>query len=98
MATKRTKGPRGPKGEQGRMGPRGPRGYKGAKGSIGKRGPKSATKIDPTVGRLAAQMEAVLKELHVQLTRIGQIQAQLDRFASGRAPGRARRRMGGTIQ
>ena len=81
------------------MGVRGPRGRKGAKGATGKRGPRgAAARADPVVSKLATQMEAVLKELHVQLTRIGQIQAQLDRFASGRGPERSRKARRGTVQ
>jgi len=38
------------------------------------------------VKKLAAQIEEILKELQVQLTRIAQIQSQLDRLASGQPP------------
>ena len=35
---------------------------------------------------LAAQVAEVVKELQLQLTRIAQIQAQLDRLATGEPP------------
>ena len=60
-------------------GPRGPRGKTGRPGPPGKAG-------NGTVALLAAQMEQIVKELHTQLIRIGQIQAQLDQLASGQAP------------
>ena len=57
-------------------GPRGPRGKRGERGPQGRSG-------DGAVSRLAAQMEQVVKELQIQLTRIAQIQAQLDHLAMG---------------
>ena len=63
----------------GKTGPRGPRGKTGPAGPAGPPG-------DGEVAKLAAQVNAVVKELQTQLTRIGQIQMQLDRFASGQSP------------
>jgi hypothetical protein len=57
-------------------GPRGPRGKPGPPGPPG----------DGDVKKLAAQVEEIVKELQVQLTRIAQIQSQLDRLASGQPP------------
>jgi hypothetical protein len=55
--------------------PRGLRGPQGPKGTNGE-----------SIARLVAQMNQVLGELQVQLTRIAQLQAQLDRLASGQSP------------
>jgi hypothetical protein len=44
------------------------------------------------VVKLSAQMNEVLRGLQVQLTRIAQIQAQLDRLAAGQSPMRLERR------
>jgi hypothetical protein len=44
------------------------------------------------VVKLSAQMNEVLQELQVQLTRIAQIQAQLDRLAAGQPPAALERR------
>lgn len=71
-ATGRTKAPRA------LIGPRGPRGRTGATGPAG---PPSNGELK----RLAAQVERIVKELHTQLTRIAQIQEQLDRFATGQS-------------
>lgn len=68
----------GPKGPRGKTGPRGPR------------GPASANHVE--VVKLSAQMNEVLHELQVQLTRIAQMQAQLDRLAAGQSPMRLDRR------
>ena len=67
---------RGPRGKTGRRGPRGPTGRAG----------------NDNIAKLAAQMEQVLTELQYQLTRIAQIQAQLDRFAAGHEPESSERR------
>ena len=64
------------------VGPRGPR------GKIGPPGPPAngALKV------LAEQVSQIAKELHLQLTRIAQIQAQLDRLSTGQTPERVERR------
>ena len=54
-------------------GPRGPRGKPGAPGKP----------ANGELQKLAAQVNEVVKELQVQLTRIAQIQVQLDRMAAG---------------
>jgi ribosomal protein L15 len=60
-------------------GPRGPRGKTGPKGPPGNHARE--------VARLSAQMEQVVKELQTQLTRIAQIQSQLDRIVARAEPG-----------
>jgi ribosomal protein L15 len=65
---------------------RGPRGNIGPRGKRGPRGPAGSTKNHMDVVRLSAQMNEVLKELQVQLTRIAQLQGQLDRLAAGEPP------------
>ena len=62
---------RGPAGKT--RGPRGPRGPAGPPG-------------DGEVAKLAILVNQVIKELQTQMTRIGQIQMQLDRFAAGQSP------------
>jgi hypothetical protein len=60
----------------------GPRGPRGKAGRAGPAGPAANGELR----RLAAQVNEVVTELQVQLTRIAQIQAQLDRLASGHSP------------
>ena len=66
------------------VGPRGPRGKTGPAGPAGK--------AHGELRRLADQMVGVIKELEVQLVRIAQMQAQLDRLASGEPPAGLERR------
>jgi hypothetical protein len=61
---------------RGKTGPRGPA------GPPGKRGPNHTAEI----AALSAQISAIVKELQIQLMRIAQIQAQLDRLAHGHEP------------
>ena len=61
------------------VGPRGPRGQRGKTGKAGPPGPSAFGELKS----LAAQVDGIVKELQVQLTRIAQIQAQLDRIAMG---------------
>jgi hypothetical protein len=49
-------------------------------------GPAGPAANGDEIRRLAAQVAEAVKELQVQLTRIGQIQAQLDRVAVGQNP------------
>ena len=63
-------------------GPRGPRGRTGPPGLPGPPGPNHTSEI----GVLSAQVAEVIRELQVQLTRIEQIQAQLDQVARGETP------------
>ena len=60
-------------------------------GARGPRGPVSS-KDHHLIVTLSAQMNEVLKELQVQLLRIAQIQAQLDRIAAGQSPMQFERR------
>jgi hypothetical protein len=69
-----------------KTGPVGPRGPRGTTGRRGPKGPAGSASNHAVVVALSAQMEQVLKELQVQLTRIAQIQAQLDHLAVGHAP------------
>ena len=68
---KKETGLRGLRGKAGRVGPAGPKGP-----------PGNHTK---EIARLSAQMDQVVRELQVQLSRIAQIQAQLDRLGRGQS-------------
>jgi hypothetical protein len=63
-------------------GPRGPRGKPGPPGPVGPPGPNHTNEI----GLLSAQVAEVIRELQVQLTRIAQIQTQLDHVTRGKTP------------
>lgn len=63
-------------------GRRGPRGKTGAAGATGPAGPPGHNHTNE-IALLSAQMDQVVRELRVQLTRIAQIQAQLDHLALG---------------
>ena len=63
-------------------GPRGPRGKAGPAGPPGPPGPNHTNEV----ALLSAQVAEVIRELQVQLTRIAQIQAQLDHLARGETP------------
>src|SRR5262245_52887422 len=84
MAAKRrasgTVGPRGPRGLTGRQG------KQGQSGPQGKQGPPGPPNGE--LKRLSSQVAEIVKELQTQLTRIAQIQAQLDRLATGQSPER----------
>jgi len=73
---------------------RGPRGKSGPRGSTGPTGPAGPASADQTgqIATLTAQVGALVKELRIQLTRIGQIQAQLDRLVNGQTAASAHRR------
>jgi len=73
-------GARGATGARGASGARGPTGVPGATGATGPPGPPGPDHA-ADIAALAAQVASVVSELQVQLTRIGQIQAQLDRLA-----------------
>lgn len=62
-------------------GPRGPRGKPGATGPPGPAGPNQTKEI----ALLSAQVADLIRELQTQLTRIGQMQAQLDHLSMGEA-------------
>src|SRR5262245_38094268 len=64
---------RGPRGRTGHIGPRGP---------VGPAGP-AGKDYESEIALLVSQVAELEKALQIQLTRIGQIQAQLDRLASG---------------
>ena len=67
---------RGRPGRTGKIGPSGPT------GPPGPASPDHATDI----ALLSAQVAELVKELRTQLTRIGQIQAQLDHLAKAQTP------------
>jgi|RhiMethySRZTD1v2_1073278.scaffolds.fasta_scaffold2746192_1 hypothetical protein len=81
-------GKRGPKGRRGPEGPRGLTGPIGRRGSIGKpgtRGPKGVTgpaQRDEVLDKVMAHFDDVYQQLNIQMTRMGQIQAQLDVLAA----------------
>ena len=62
--------------------PTGRRGPRGKPGPAGPPGPPANGELHA----LAAHVAEIVKELHTQLTRIAQIQAQLDRLATGQPP------------
>ena len=63
---------------------RGPRGKTGASGPAGPAGPPGQNHTNE-IAVLSAQVAQLVKELQVQLTRIAQIQAQMDHLAMGQA-------------
>lgn len=71
---------------RGRTGPRGPQGLPGAIGERGVQGERGTPGVDHSgeIAALKAQVDQLVKELQTQLTRIGQIQAQLDHVTTGR--------------
>jgi len=75
----KTPGPRGPKGAHGKRGERGQRGLRGERGQRGERGP---TGPPPSRAIILAAVEEqvgdIRRQLEIQLTRFGQVQAQLD--------------------
>jgi uncharacterized coiled-coil protein SlyX len=93
MAAKRQAphhGPAARRGRQGRTGltgATGPRGSRGAKGTAGATGPVGpAGPPGPSHGTqiaaLSQQVEELVRQLRTQLTRIAQIQAQLDHLTN----------------
>ena len=84
MAAKRQQTPKPPtkRGARGRIGPTGPAGPPGPAGH----------NHTSEIAVLKAQVEQLVKELQIQLTRIGQIQAQLDRFTGGESTPEPRNR------
>jgi hypothetical protein len=77
-------GKRGPKGHRGPEGPRGLTGPIGRRGSIGKpgtRGPKGlsgSVQQDDVLDKVMTHFDDVYRQLDIQMTRMGQLQAQLD--------------------
>lgn len=73
------KGAHGQRGERGQRGEQGHRGQRGEQGLPGKRGPAGPP---PTRAVILAAVEEqfgdIRRQLEIQLTRFGQIQAQLD--------------------
>jgi Collagen triple helix repeat (20 copies) len=82
-------GARGLRGKTGATGPVGHRGKIGLTGPVGPMGPAGAPGADHSkaITTLQGQLANVSQELQTQLTRIAQIQAQLDRVASGSTAG-----------
>jgi len=64
------------------VGPRGPKGIQGPRGERGERGERGPAGPPPTRADILAAVEEqfgdINKQLEIQLTRFGQIQAQLD--------------------
>ena len=74
-------GPRRPKGAHGERGERGERGRTGRRGAKGERGPSGpAPSRAEILGAVEDQLAEIRKQLDVQLTRFGQLQAQVDRI------------------
>ncbi len=75
-------GPAGPAGSRGSRGDAGPRGHTGLAGQRGRTGPAAVTvtvgNSQGTIVALQEQIETIYTELEIQLTRMAQIQAQLD--------------------
>jgi hypothetical protein len=81
------------KDERVRRGEKGIRGERGARGKRGARGPQGPPGVlNGELAKMADQMERVVEELHTQLMRIAQMQAQIDRMAAGAAPPAERRK------
>ena len=70
------------------------RGARGKTGPVGPQGPAGAPGRNHTneIATLSAQVEQLVKELQTQLTRIAQIQAQLDHIATGQSSSPRNRR------
>jgi hypothetical protein len=84
-------GPPGPAGAtgaigaQGKVGQRGPIGKTGAAGVKGTAGAKGATGEEPPTrmklfGVVQLQIDRIDRELHIQMTRMAQIQAEIDQL------------------
>jgi hypothetical protein len=90
MARKSVRGPRGQRGKRGERGARGQEGKQGQKGEPGERGERGPqgppAVLNGELAQMADKMEQVVQELQTQLLRIAQMQAQIDRMASGAAP------------
>jgi hypothetical protein len=71
-----------------KTGLRGPVGPPGPAGPVGPAGPKGTSGLTHTkdIRDLSEQIAQIHNELKIQLMRIAQIQAQLDRLASGLSP------------
>ena len=78
---------RGLRGRAGADGADGARGARGPAGPAGPAGPSGPAGLDHTKAILALQQQVgqIVRELETQLTRIAQIQAQLDQVANGQA-------------
>jgi len=76
-------GPAGPPGGRGSRGEAGPRGHTGLTGERGLTGPAAGTvkggDRPGTIAALQLRIETIYTELEIQMTRMAQIQAQLDR-------------------
>ncbi len=87
-------GPTGATGAQGKVGQRGPVGKTGTRGAKGTVGPKGATGKHGTQGEpgqepprrrklldiVQVQINRIDRELHIQMTRMAQIQAEVDQL------------------
>jgi len=78
-------GPTGAIGPQGKVGQRGPIGKSGARGAKGTVGAKGVTGQEPPRRRklldvVQVQISRIDHELHIQMTRMAQIQADVDQL------------------
>ena len=87
-------------GLRGKAGAAGARGARGPTGPAGPAGPSGPAGTDHTKAILALQQQVaqIVRELETQLTRIAQIQAQLDHVASGQAPDSPERKGPGEVE
>lgn len=69
-------GARGARGQPGKRGDRGPIGQRGAKGKRGPAGP--APNRAQILAAVEGQLADIRRQLEIQLTRFGQLQAQVD--------------------
>lgn len=67
---------RGTRGQPGKRGERGPAGQRGAKGARGPAGP--APNRAQILAAVEGQLADIRRQLEIQLTRFGQLQAQVD--------------------
>ena len=75
------RGDRGATGVRGPIGMRGPSGERGAKGERGERGPAGPPpRREDILALIDDQFSEIKQQLGIQLTRFGQLQAQLDQI------------------
>ena len=73
------RGPRGMRGDQGVPGTTGPTGATGARGPTGRRGPAGpSVSRDQMLAAVGSQFAEINKRLETQLTRIAQLQQEID--------------------
>jgi hypothetical protein len=77
---RRPLGPRGPRGPAGPTGPQGPVGERGRRGPAGPATLSAGTAPALAFVAVEEQIDAIKRELDLQLRRMAQIQEQLDRL------------------